>query len=310
MGKRPWQVNDLASDMPIIHEPHPRFGWRNKPGEYAFGRVEPIRVTFWPDGTRATAPRPVEESFRIALIGDSFTEGWAVTDSQTFGWRLQERLARASVRNYGSAGYGTTQALLSLKEILAKPDARPQVVVYGFSDLHEERNVAAMTWLRSLAEVAHRGHPGVPYASLASDGSLRFHPPTQYSMWPLHEQSALVATLEGAWTQFASRGRGASGRAVTDALLLELDRAVRASGGRLIVAQLWYYFPGTEAHYTGFFAEHGVAAPDCRHPRFLAPEMQVPYYGHPNGMINAHWAACIEAAILRAAPVLAERAPP
>jgi lysophospholipase L1-like esterase len=296
-GRKPWSAVDFAIDMPIMHEPDARLGWRNKPGEYAFGRLEPIHVTFWSDGTRATAPRPIEGNVRFALVGDSFTEGWAVTDTRTFGWKLQERFPQVSVRNYGSAGYSTAQVLLALKELFEKPGQHPSLVVYGFSDLHEERNVAKSTWLRSLAHVAQRGHPSVPYATLANDGTLRFSPPTHYAMWPLREHSALVAVLEDGWTELTARKRGASERAVTDALLVELDRVVREHGARLIVAVLALYIPGNDSHYATVLSEHHIAAADCRRPDFLAPAMQVPYYGHPNATMNAHWAACIEAAL-------------
>lgn len=300
MGRKPWKLVDVPTGMPVMHERDAHLGWRNKPGTYVFGVVEPIRVTFWADGTRATAPQPVESGVRLALIGDSFTEGWAITDTQTFGWRLQERLPLMSVRNYGSAGYSTAQALLTLEALFAAPGTHPRWVVYGFTDLHEERNVAKPTWLRALAQVAHRGHPAVPYAALASDGALRFFPPTATAGWPLHERSALVATLEDGWTELSSRQRAAQDRPVTDRLLIELDRVARAHGARLIVAVLALYIPGSDMHYSALLAQHGIVAADCRHPRFFAPEMQVPFYGHPNATINAHWAACIEGALMAA----------
>ncbi len=51
----------------------------------------------------------------VALIGDSYVEGWYVSDTETTAQRLQTRLSRPVV-NLGVAGYGTKQELLlSLK---------------------------------------------------------------------------------------------------------------------------------------------------------------------------------------------------
>jgi hypothetical protein len=281
-----------------MHEADAELGWRNLPGVYTFGQEQPIRMTFWPDHTRATAPEPVAAGRLVVLVGDSFTQGWAVSDEDTFGWHLQARLAGARVRNLGSAGYGTTQSLLSLRRLL-RDGERPDVVVYGFSDFHEGRNVAAVPWLRDLALGAHRGHAAVPYATLAPDGTLRLHPPARYPAWPLQRHSAVVTALEGVWAELAAGGRGATARAVTDGLLVELDRAARTAGSRLLVVTLSQWMLDSFRHYKPLFEKHGISTADCRHPKFLAKEMQVPVYGHPNATMNAHWATCIEAALQR-----------
>ena len=281
-----------------MHEPDAELGWRNRPGVYEFGGDHPIRETFWPDHTRATAPTPQAGGPLLVLIGDSFTQGFALSDEDTFGWRLQSSRPGGRVRNLGSAGYGTTQSLLSLRRLLQEGE-RPEVVVYGFSDFHESRNVAAVPWLRGLARGADQGHVAVPYATLDAGGELRLHAPARYPDWPLDRRSAVVAALEGLWASAAAGGRDATGRAVTDRLLVELDRTARTAGSRLLVVTLSQWMLDSGRHYRALFAEHGIAAADCRHPKFFAPEMSVPVYGHPNATMNAHWASCIEAALRR-----------
>jgi len=105
--------------------------------------------------------------------------------------------------------------------------------------------------------------------------------------------------LEGLWANAEAGGRDATGRAVTDRLLVELDRAARAAGSRLVVVTLSQWMLDSGRHYGALLAEQRIAAADCRHPRFFAPEMSVPVYGHPNAAMNAHWASCIEAALQR-----------
>jgi lysophospholipase L1-like esterase len=310
IGRGPYVKRGDARDLPLMHVPDAELGWKNKPGEYNFGIIEPIRMTFWPDGTRATAPRPVEADVRLALIGDSFTEGWAVTDTQTFGWKLQERFPKVSVRNYGSSGYGTVQSLLALKALLEGPGPHPNVVMYGFNDFHEDRNVAKATWLRDVFQVEHRGHVALPYAELAEGGTLLFQAPTSYPSWPLHDRSAIVATVERSWAELSARGRSAHARAVTDALLLEIDRVVRSHRGRFLVVVLAQWMPDSVPHYLDLLARHRIAAANCHHPAFLGPMGQVPYYGHPNAAVNALWGACMEAALLGMGPEVAREFAP
>jgi len=288
-----------TSDMPSMHEPDAQLGWRNRPGVYTFGREYPIRMTFWPDHTRATAPAPAAAGPLLALIGDSFTQGYALSDEDTFGWKLQARRPDWRVRNLGSAGYGTTQSLLSLRRLLEDAADRPEMVVYGFSDFHEARNVAATPWLRGLARGADQGHVAVPYATLDGGGALQLHPPVRYPDWPFDRRSAVVATLEGLWADATVGGRGATGRAVTDRLLVELDRAAWTAWSRLLVITLSQWMLDSGRHYRALFDEHGILSADCRHPKFFAPEMSVPTYGHPNATMNTHWASCVEAAIQR-----------
>src|SRR5262249_12408647 len=50
------------------------------------------------------------------FIGCSFTQGWAISDQETFPWGVQEHFPAARVLNAGTAGYGTYQSLLGLSE--------------------------------------------------------------------------------------------------------------------------------------------------------------------------------------------------
>lgn len=59
-------------------------------------------------------------TFRIALLGDSFIEGFEVPFEQTAGEVLERRLSAlrgtpVEVLNFGEGGYGTTQELLTLQ---------------------------------------------------------------------------------------------------------------------------------------------------------------------------------------------------
>ena len=310
-GHEPWKEFDGHLDMPRMYEPDPDLGWRSKAGRYVFGTT-PIHMTFWPDHTRATATAPVRADAAVVVLGCSFVQGWALSDEETFAWKLQERFARAQVLNFGTAGYGTTQSLLALERYLAertRPHGAaaakgPLIVVYGFSDFHTSRSIADAAWLKTLAQ-GSRGQGATPYATLGSDGELQLHPPKTYPAWWLHRRLATVATLEKFWASFDAMQRTSQANAVTQKLLLELDKVVRQSGGTLLVALLSQFGPRSMAPFRALLAEHGIATAECVHQGVWAKEMQVPVYGHPNAEIHAYWAGCIAQAMSGMVPELA-----
>jgi hypothetical protein len=311
-GHKPWtEVDEASWIFPRMHEPDPALGWRSKAGRYVFGTT-PIHMTFWQDHTRATAAAPVRADAAVVVLGCSFVQGWALSDEETFAWKLQERFARARVLNFGTAGYGTTQSLLAFERYLeerkrthgAAAAKGPLIVVYGFSDFHAGRSIAEASWLRSLAR-GSRGLGATPYATLGDDGELQLHPPKTYPAWWLHRQLATVALLERLWASFDAMKRSSQANAVTKKLLLELDEVVRQSGGKLVVALLSQFGPRGMAPFRALLAEHGIPTAECVHQGVWAKEMQVPVYGHPNAEINAYWAGCITQAISGMIPELA-----
>jgi lysophospholipase L1-like esterase len=110
-----------------MHEFDRLLGWRPKPGRYVYPvGVEaktPIRFTILADGSRVTAGERENRVRPVLVLGDSFTQGWAVSDEETYAWKLQERFPTARFVNYGTAGYSTYQSLLRLK--VALKQSRP-----------------------------------------------------------------------------------------------------------------------------------------------------------------------------------------
>ena len=122
-------------------------GWQLKAGTYQLslgGRDRASKISINFDGSRTTqnegSAAPSNFS-KIVFVGDSFTFGEGLDDQETLPWRLQELLPDRRVVNHGVGGYGTCQAMLrvsQLKDSLSPGD----IVVYGFSFFHEERNTA------------------------------------------------------------------------------------------------------------------------------------------------------------------------
>ncbi|HZJ30817.1 MAG TPA: hypothetical protein VFD21_04570 [Vicinamibacterales bacterium] len=285
----------LDDGLPVLQEPDEVLGWRNKAGSVVWpGRGEDggkdIRMTFWADGLRATAPAPELDRPQVVVIGCSYTQGWAVTDAETYPWRLQAEFPSHAFLNYGTAGYGTYQSLLALERYFAAGHDSPALVIYGFIDYHEERNVAPAGWLKALATASRAGTLSVPFVSIGADGNLERHRLDRANSWPLRSHLASVAAIEDRVLEFRTRGRLEQRRQATDRLLLELQRVTRDHGSDLLVAILESRDEAKE-HVVTFAAQKGIEAVDCTVPN--QDELQVPGYSHPDRRINAHWAQCI-----------------
>lgn len=295
-GHRPAAIATPSfENEPVMHQFDPVLGWRVTPGAYRFPGYTPdttITMTFWPDGSRATETEAVERSRRVVLLGDSFTTGWAVSDDETYAWKLHERFPSTAFRNYGTPGYSTYQALLRLRQELAPGKAPPAVVVYGFDDDQERRNVGDAAWLRGLAVAPRRavGETRVPYCLLDATGALVEYPPELFRPWPLRTRSATVALLEERWVATQSHRRGPLQTGVTQRLVEEMRRLSEASGTRYAVALLTYT-PEISHRYAIFLRKQRIRFSDCQ----FTPtrDFTVPGEGHPNGKAHTAWAACI-----------------
>jgi hypothetical protein len=287
LGPRAHTVRDAAE--PTMHEPHPLLGWRSRPGDYVVPAWveggDDIRCTFLPGGLRRTGPGGAPDSGAIVLVGGSYTEGWAISDPETMGWKLQERFPERPVLNWGTAGYGTYQCLLVLEEELPRL-VSPRVVVYGLIDHDEVRNVAPARWLASLQRFSRRGHAATPYATLDSDGRIVRHPPEAYLSLPLHEHLATVAFVERVVMDARTRGRDAQGAAVTRELLRQMRDVCTEEGATLVVALL-RASAADQRRFRELARSEGIAFVDCVVP--LTDELRVPGEGHPNGRAHALW---------------------
>lgn len=290
-----------AADAPPFYQPHPSLGWEHVPGRF---RVGGAPATFLPDGSRRAAAAPPPPGPALVLVGGSFTEGYGVRDEETFAWRLQERLPDRVVRNLGTGGHGTLQALEMLRIALPRLEEDPGVtgldaVVYGFMWHHPLRNVAHADWRKQLNDQS-RGTEGapvrVPYALLDARGALVRHAPEPWPLLGPSTRSALVHVLTEQWVRLTTRDRGPQAFRVTLALLTEMDALVRAHGGRLLVAAL-YAPPQQTRPMRRFLAGRGVAFVDCTLPDYGDPTLRDPDTGHPTPRAHARYAACIAGAL-------------
>jgi hypothetical protein len=309
-GYEPWETLNWYLDTigePVMNKEDPELGWLSTPGRYvmpsydpaAQGTGDPVVTTIWPGGLRATAPARHPQDTQALFCGCSFTQGFAISDAETFAYKLQERLPEVEILNFGTAGYGTYQCLLRLRRYFDVGAPSPAVVAYGLFQDHEGRNVAAAYWLQSLARVSRRGFVRVPYCALDGDGGLDCRPPeASYRAWPGTGSSALLTFLQGRYETFRTRTRHRQARAVTEALLRDMADLVRSRGAAFLVIILHAGEVNRRA-YRDFLSAAKIDFVDCVDPRYDTPEMVVRGEVHPNGKMNTVWADCIEPSLRR-----------
>lgn len=137
---------------PHLYRPDPHRGWALAPGARGLytdegrGWIEVNRFGFRGPAPRLGKPRG---TFRIVLLGDSQAEALQVDFDDTFGEVLERRLggcpapgggtpSRVEVLNFGVSGYGTAQALLTLRHAAAAFD--PDLVLLAVYTGNDVRN--------------------------------------------------------------------------------------------------------------------------------------------------------------------------
>jgi hypothetical protein len=142
-------------------------------------------------------PEPAPGPVRIVTVGDSFTQGGEVVDSDTYPAQL-ERLLGVRVANHGMGGFGPLQAVLTLEQVIDEyPDAR--VAVLGVMHENIKRLVTSFWPVLNPSTGAHYAFK--PYVR---GGEL--HPnPNERPVATLEEFAAMGRRAFE--TDFFSRGR-------------------------------------------------------------------------------------------------------
>lgn len=293
LGALPWRASSAREGEPVIHEFDAELGWRNREcreriASYAPRRDPPTCFTGWPGGRRATSGAITPRPRRVVVLGCSYTQGWAISDEETYAWRLQERFPEVELFNYGTAGYGTYQSLLALERHY-RDVGEAEVVLFGLASVHEERNLAEAAWLRTLSIGAVRAHVWMPHIALDEHGALRRAGLVRYPSFPWHEQSALIALAETAWARAVHPPREPQRHDAAWRILLEMRARAHEHGSTFLVAALGWS-PGIRRYGPRLDAA-GIPWVDCEPP--YDRRLFVRNEGHPGGAMNLMWAEWI-----------------
>lgn len=142
----------LGFSAPIWHRPDALLGWTLRPGTAAWftqeGRAY-VEVNAEGQRDRSHALEKAPDAYRIAVLGDSYSEAMQVAREEAYWALLPERLQacgfargkRIEVLNFGVSGYGTAQQYLSLESTAMR--YRPDLVVLQFTNGNDVKDNSA-----------------------------------------------------------------------------------------------------------------------------------------------------------------------
>jgi hypothetical protein len=139
----------VGYSSPGWYRPDPRLGWALRPGMSGWFTGEGkafVQINSAGQRDREHRIDKPENVYRIAVLGDAFSEGMQVALDRTYWALLPELLAscgfqpgkRVEVLNFGVRGYSTAQAYLTLETSALR--YRPDLVLLQFSNGNDVRD--------------------------------------------------------------------------------------------------------------------------------------------------------------------------
>ena len=292
LGYPPWWKMDPSwGGASPEYQCDPDLGWSARQGQFdlVWTGQAPAHYTNWSGGRRATKEQePAGDAKmrpQVLFFGDSFPQGYQLSDAETLPWIVQRRHPDLNVSNFGAGNYGTYQSYLAMKKWVQGPSS----VYYLFNGFHEGRNAADPSWLR----IFKKPPPGCfyPFAEL-SGGQLQAHRSQGDVVWPLSRRLRTVAMVQEYKQILASWVRVHNKRKLTEALLVKMNETVRAEGGKFTVI-LFDMSPQERIDYRQFLEARHINIVDCGRPEMNDKSLRLPD-GHPSKRLNELLAGWIE----------------
>jgi hypothetical protein len=289
-----WRMDPILGSGGPEYQSDADLGWKARPGSYDLvwadgSSSHSFHYTNWSGGRRATSLRePPRDSnlSQVLFFGDSYIQGYGLSDAETLPWIVQKRHPEVQVSNYGAGLYGTYQSYLAMKKQVRQPAS----VYYLFNAFHEDRNAGSPSFLRIMKHPP----PGwfYPYAGM-SGGDIQGGSSTGEVVWPLSRHLRTVALAQDYGLIIGSYPRRRVKRQTTETLLVKMDETVRAASGKFKVI-LFDLSPKERQEYRAFLDSQRVAYIDCDQPERLDPKLRLRDQQHPTGALNALLAEWIE----------------
>ena len=136
-----WMRSDLSHGWHWSIEVDPVIGWKHKAGIYEMADgSHHFTQTFEDRGTRLTGLNQASDGKpHIIFLGDSYVEGFGLSDQETFTWKIAAQFPQFIIENYGTGGYGAVHSYLQLKSI-AQSEKNIKQVFYLFNAFDESRS--------------------------------------------------------------------------------------------------------------------------------------------------------------------------
>src|SRR5258708_4599985 len=150
---------DFESVPSPFYQRDSTYGWSAIPGEFThiFKRRGqdlrweslPTKVTINSDQSRWTGMPAQPQKPTIYILGDSIVFGSGVNDEQSFAYHLQMAKPQYNVKLFALGGYSLVQSYLRIQQLKSEIGER-DIVVIGYADFYDVRNVAAPSRLREV----------------------------------------------------------------------------------------------------------------------------------------------------------------
>jgi len=285
--------NKLSVLLDFPPAPEPKFSIDNQ-------EPDNIHITVWPNGARATEKSRVNKATSVLAIGGSFTFGETISDDETFMWKLQEKFPNVQMINAAVGGYGSVRSLYLLKRLLNNRKILPSLVMYGFIEHHEMRNIADPYWMRILYLPHGRNDKDIPAAALDKNGQLIYKTTDPYPRWPLDSYSIVIEELKMLYLNIKNRDNINSRIIVTQKIIHEMKSLCEEKGIDFVTVLLAFEMnPDVDDGYTDYFKNNGINYINCLDKGGNSKQMRVPWDNHPNARMNSVWAQCIEDGLIR-----------
>jgi hypothetical protein len=246
----------VGYSAPEWYEPDPQLGWRLHPHRHGWfmsdGMESPVHTT--PAGFRDrehTLDKP-DGVYRIAVLGDEYSEAMAVPVERTWWWQLPARLQECGfqpdklteVLNFGVGGYGTAQEYVMLETTAMR--YQPDLVLLQFSPNDVMDNSRALTARKDRPFFVLDAH-GVPRIddSFALEPSFDDRMQTRYRLgdeiadhsrtYQLGRQLAELAFIGEAHADADPVAFDEGAWRVTEAVIARMDAFTRRNGAQFAV---------------------------------------------------------------------------
>jgi hypothetical protein len=139
----------VGFSAPVFYRPDSRLGWMLRPGAKGWYTAEGrgfVQVNSQGMRDREHRVEKPDGVYRIAVLGDSYTEGKQVPVDSTFWWLLPDRLERCGFQagkhietlDFSASGYGTAQELILYRELAER--YAPDLVILQVNGGNDIRN--------------------------------------------------------------------------------------------------------------------------------------------------------------------------
>ncbi len=292
IGYPSWIVPEKTRVADNWMMPDDTLGWRNRPGQWTLVESKSgarFSQTFLSDSRRFSG-ESANAKTRVVFIGDSYVQGYGLSDADTFVSKLQQKFPSIRFDNFGVPGYGTYQSFLMMKEVLLSPERKPDHIYYVFNAFHELRNVGDLSQIRRLI-FSKDDLRQILFVTIDDHGVMTEQRFKGLPFWMLSQYSSIVALLDDIYHSLLSQMGVTESRKITKSLVQSMSEMASKKGVKFSVILL-DVSEFVSKDYAEYLMSYKIDYQDCSVVSRLGKQYRLSD-GHPNGEMNIKIAECL-----------------